>query len=124
MSFLFSDGVVLFPIFMSNKPMAVQKSSRTRQMMLMNMPMSAVMPIWATDMAKPPSRPPNWRGRKKRRLAKRFVKERMNVTPGKQKFYIIALHDSVHSIVPLSCFGSKILAMRRLALSSALRQRT
>ena len=59
MSFLFSDGVVLFPIFMSNKPMAVQKMSRSRQVMLMNMPSSSGIPKWTTDMAKPPAQPPN-----------------------------------------------------------------
>lgn len=57
--------------------MAVQKSSRTRQRMEMKRPISLVIPIWAVDMANPPSRPPSWRGRKKRRLAKRLVKARM-----------------------------------------------
>ena len=51
-----------------------QKSSRTLQMMDMNMPRALVIPRAETDIAKPPSRPPSWRGRNPKRLAKREVK--------------------------------------------------
>lgn len=59
---------------MSMSPRKVQNSSLARQMMLTNMAISFVMPICMTDMAKPPSRPPNCRGRKPNMLAKSEVK--------------------------------------------------
>ena len=57
--------------------------------------------------------------RKKRRHNKKQVYMGMtssvvtSTTPSRQKFYISASHDSAHSIVPLSCYGSRTLAMRR-----------
>lgn len=62
--------------FMMNSiPMAAQKSSRTRQIIEINMPTSVVMPICAEDITNPPSLPPSCRGKMNRRFAKSDVNE-------------------------------------------------
>lgn len=71
--------LLCFSSLISNKPIAVQISSRIRTSRATKMPASSVSPKPLTDIRKPPSRPPNCRGMKKSILAKREVNARMRM---------------------------------------------
>ena len=62
-----------FPTFMSNIPIAVQNSSRSRTMSATNIPAEEVSASPEADIMKPPSRPPICSGMKNSRLANRLV---------------------------------------------------
>ena len=64
---------------MSRSPIPVHSSSRSRTMRATKMPAEVLMPKAVVDIRKPPSRPPNCKGMKKSRLAKRLVNARMRM---------------------------------------------